>query len=622
MPTVNIAPYIRNQYFTDNGIPLAGGLLNCYNGGSAGGTGDRKDTYSDAAGTVLNANPIVLDAAGRAKIYLKSGPYLFVLTDSTGSVIWSEDGITTSSITTSVNVMTDLKALAGGSSSIIRTLGRLTVNDGGGWWYYWSESSSATDDGGMVVQPSSLPATGRWIGFLPESRELNLRVYGAVCDGTTDDSAALTLCNEYCSDNGCIMVIDSNVYEATNVSFLDDTGANLTPIKLLPNAQFRYGNFNPSLKVIIDENDHTQHFNCAVAYTPTLDTHFLYPEWFGETWAASHPITTAAIRVVAGVRKICDLLYAGSLEVGERLDANGGADIEGNVDVEGTLDAHGACRSYSTHRIDGAVDINSSIDVSGTFDLHGNGRMYGTAQVDTRLGVGCSPNVGIMLDVSGNLSVVAGSDSGATTRTNNTNKTGGVFHPPYSGTDSIFPSVLGVATSGVNNVIIGGGMAAMGAATKVSINTAADTSTPVGTERVTIENDGSVRILQQLQVGSPTGGYKGAGAINAKAVYDDNVQLTGYVLDRAFNEKFNIDEWGKKSPAVTAFIDRADLMLNIDKYCEFIKTNRMLPTFERVEKSEEIPSTGVMIQKLWEVVEIQAIQISELNDRIKKLENR
>ena len=43
-----------------------------------------------------------------------------------------------------------------------------------------------------------------------------------------------------------------------------------------------------------------------------------------------------------------------------------------------------------------------------------------------------------------------------------------------------------------------------------------------------------VTVAQGVQVGSPTGGDKGAGTLNANAVYDDNTLLTDYVFnDRA-----------------------------------------------------------------------------------------
>jgi hypothetical protein len=607
MPTVNIAPYIRNQYFTDNGIPLAGGLLNCYNGGSAGGTGDRKDTYSDAAGTTLNANPIVLDAAGRAKIYLKSGPYLFVLTDSTGSVIWSEDGVSNLSVTTSVNTMSDLRALVAGSASIIRTLGYGAINDGGGWWYYWSASSSATHDGGMVIQPSSLPATGRWIGFLPEDREVNLRIFGAVCDGETDVATELTLCEAYCATSDCAIVIDASIYEATNVTIT-------SKVKLLPSAVFLYGNFNPSLKIIIDENDHTQHFSCEVAYIPTLDTDFLYAEWFGETWVGLHPKTTAAIAAATGSRKICDLLYADSLEVG---------------------------RFYGDLAIDGRLVVGANWIGYDNAALKG---MY--LNPENRLHIINAPE--IKTDISASMlirddSSFADSVGGGISFEGKFNTAGD--YTPFAG----IKGVKEISADGNNAGELQLQTKANGGnpTTRMSISSAGQVSIPIGLSVhdlgagvMVLEAmaDGSlVKVGSDLQIGystvagvtigQPTGGNKGGGTLNAVAVYDDNVLLTGYVLDKAFNADFDIAEWNKRGKgerhvAACAFEEYSDLALDVDACSKFIETHRMLPSFVDVETSGNIPSTGAMIQKLWEALEVQAVHIKQLNDKIKLLEQK
>lgn len=56
------------------------------------------NTWSDQAQTVLNANPVTLDAAGRATIF-GSGGYCQVLKDSAGNTIWSKYTGDTSSTT-------------------------------------------------------------------------------------------------------------------------------------------------------------------------------------------------------------------------------------------------------------------------------------------------------------------------------------------------------------------------------------------------------------------------------------------------------------------------------------------------------------------------------------------
>ena len=70
-------------FFDINGNPLAAGLVYHY----IPGTSTPKDTYQDVAGTILNSNPVVLDAAGRAAIF-GDGSYRQILTDSLGNQQW------------------------------------------------------------------------------------------------------------------------------------------------------------------------------------------------------------------------------------------------------------------------------------------------------------------------------------------------------------------------------------------------------------------------------------------------------------------------------------------------------------------------------------------------------
>jgi microcystin-dependent protein len=85
----NLTPWIRPQFFDNNGNPLAGGKLYCY----AAGTTTFQATYTTAAGTVENANPVILDSNGRAPVYLSSSSYKFVLKDSNDVTIWTEDNV-------------------------------------------------------------------------------------------------------------------------------------------------------------------------------------------------------------------------------------------------------------------------------------------------------------------------------------------------------------------------------------------------------------------------------------------------------------------------------------------------------------------------------------------------
>jgi hypothetical protein len=80
------------QFFTDNGVPLAGGKLFTY---AAGGT-TLTATYTTSAGDVANSNPIILDSAGRtpAEVWLTEGTvYKLVLKTSTDTPIATWDNI-------------------------------------------------------------------------------------------------------------------------------------------------------------------------------------------------------------------------------------------------------------------------------------------------------------------------------------------------------------------------------------------------------------------------------------------------------------------------------------------------------------------------------------------------
>lgn len=89
--------YSPDQQFADStGAPYAGGFLYFY----ATGTTTPLSTYTDSALSVANANPVVLDSAGRAgSIFLQNLAYKVVLKDVDGVQIWTEDPVSTSDFT-------------------------------------------------------------------------------------------------------------------------------------------------------------------------------------------------------------------------------------------------------------------------------------------------------------------------------------------------------------------------------------------------------------------------------------------------------------------------------------------------------------------------------------------
>lgn len=168
--------------------------------------------------------------------------------------------------------------------------------------------------------------------------------------------------------------------------------------------------------------------------------------------------------------------------------------------------------------------------------------------------------------------------------------------------------------------------------------------------RMTIFPDGGVT------VGAPTGGSKGAGALNAVGVYDDNTLLTCYVFDQALDGLIDEKKWDDKVPdriipeeksidlhtgevtvksqqrrekrahaPMRKFKTRQGTKydpLTLDGYALHWKEKRHLSSMpnEATFDPENGLAAGEWIQRLVETVEIQAVLIEALNGRVKLLE--
>lgn len=89
MSSAYLSPVLKQRFFDNNGLPLAGGFLYSY----TAGTNTPQATYTDATGTTPNSNPVVLDASGWANVWLGAGSYKFVLTDVLGNIIFTVDNV-------------------------------------------------------------------------------------------------------------------------------------------------------------------------------------------------------------------------------------------------------------------------------------------------------------------------------------------------------------------------------------------------------------------------------------------------------------------------------------------------------------------------------------------------
>lgn len=102
MPTVTLSPVFKQKFFDNSGIPLNGGKLFSY----LAATTTKTATYSDAAGSSLNSNPIILNFRGEADVFIEPNKgYKFVLAPSTDTdpptnPIWTIDNVRSSQLIT------------------------------------------------------------------------------------------------------------------------------------------------------------------------------------------------------------------------------------------------------------------------------------------------------------------------------------------------------------------------------------------------------------------------------------------------------------------------------------------------------------------------------------------
>jgi len=138
-----LMPVPRLQFSDANGVPLAGGQLFSYQAG----TSTPLTTYADGLGAAANTNPVVLDAAGSASIWLGAATYKIVLEDVNGVVQWTQDNVSSVSLAELQGNSTFASINVSGSSTI------------GG-----NETVDGTLTAGTVVSTGSVTAGGALVG--------------------------------------------------------------------------------------------------------------------------------------------------------------------------------------------------------------------------------------------------------------------------------------------------------------------------------------------------------------------------------------------------------------------------------------------------------------------------
>lgn len=161
-----LAPWVSIQFFDNNGDPCSGCKLYTY----AAGTSTNQATYTTVTLTVgtENANPVVMDAAGRPTtgyIYLSATSYRFVLKDSTAATTYFEADNTPAIPATGVGL--DVTTQTAGEALSAGDVAYLSDGSGGttaGRWYRadadFTYASSLASIIGMVPTAITSGATG------------------------------------------------------------------------------------------------------------------------------------------------------------------------------------------------------------------------------------------------------------------------------------------------------------------------------------------------------------------------------------------------------------------------------------------------------------------------------
>jgi hypothetical protein len=203
------------QFFTNDGTPLAGGKIYTY----AAGTTTPQSTYTSRSGLTLNANPIILDSAGR-----------------TPEQIWATQSLLYKYV------------VATADDVVIRTWDNISGN--GADYDLSVDLANTTDNakGDALIGFKQANASG----FLPSavSRTVNAKLqeyvsvkdFGAVGDGVVDDTAAIQSAINYANSTALAAV--------GTVSVLFPAGSYKTTSGLTVDRNIRFiGNGWPIIKV-------------------------------------------------------------------------------------------------------------------------------------------------------------------------------------------------------------------------------------------------------------------------------------------------------------------------------------------------------------------------------------
>ena len=144
-----ISPTPKLQFLDANGNPLVGGKLYTY----IAGTTTPKTTYTTAAQSTANTNPIILDARGEANVWLLAGEaYKFVVQNAASVTQYTVDQITSAGTMSTQN--SNFVTITGGNISGVTITGPITGDVTGNLTGNVTGNLTGDVTGGSVVATS------------------------------------------------------------------------------------------------------------------------------------------------------------------------------------------------------------------------------------------------------------------------------------------------------------------------------------------------------------------------------------------------------------------------------------------------------------------------------------
>ena len=191
------------QFFSNQGAPLSGGkVYTCQPGTTCGpGTVTPKSSYTDITQATPNANPVILDSAGRASIWL-NGYYKIALYDSSGALVKTLDNVSVAGAVSGITAPVFFDATSGpvsqdikGSTEYIAYKTDASVNA-----VTLIDTSGNTFPGGLTSFVLSTPnsfvhlvlTSGIWKLESVSPADLQLGTYTVATAGGTSDAITAT----------------------------------------------------------------------------------------------------------------------------------------------------------------------------------------------------------------------------------------------------------------------------------------------------------------------------------------------------------------------------------------------------------------------------------------------